>query len=84
MSTYHEDRPRLAAQTAAIVERLRHGPARNTELAAFALKYTSRISDARLAGYVIHCERQIGGVTIYTLVREPGQAPVQLELPGAA
>ena len=58
---------RLSGQTLAIVERLQKGPATNRELAALSLKYTSRISDARAAGYAIQAQRLPGGLTIYTL-----------------
>jgi hypothetical protein len=82
---YHDDKPRLAGQTAAIVERLRQGPARNHELAALSLKYTSRISDDRAAGYGIDCERLADGVTEYRLTRDPDAGPAQLELiPGGS
>jgi hypothetical protein len=74
-----DDHARLTGQTLVIVERLRRGPATNAELAASSLKYTSRVSDARAAGYVIDCERLSGGTTLYRLVREPGQ-PLQLAL----
>lgn len=84
MTAYHEDKPRLAAQTLAIVERLRRGPATNDELSRMARKYTGRISDARKAGYVIDCERIGGGLTRYRLLRQPGQVPEQLGLRGVA
>lgn len=63
-----EDVPRLTGQTAAIVERLKQGPATNMELAGLSLKYTSRLSDARAAGYTIVCKRLAGGLTEYRLV----------------
>jgi hypothetical protein len=44
---------RLTGQTARIVARLEEGPASNRELAQLALKYTSRISDAKAAGWDI-------------------------------
>lgn len=44
---------RITGQNLAILERLRRGPARNSELAILSLKYTSRISDLRAAGYAI-------------------------------
>lgn len=50
-----EARPRLSRQCRAIVDRLAQGPALNTELASIALKYTSRLSDIRKAGYEIRC-----------------------------
>ena len=45
--------PRLSKQCGKILERLKLGRASNFELAEFALKYTSRISDLRAAGYMI-------------------------------
>jgi hypothetical protein len=63
-----EDAPRLSRQCAALLARLRLGPATNRELAAISLKYTSRVSDCRAAGYAIDCERLDGGLTRYTLV----------------
>ena len=50
--------PRLSAQSLAILERLRRGRATNAELAGIALKYTSRTSDLRAAGYDVRCVRQ--------------------------
>ena len=61
------DEPRLSAQCRTILARLQAGPATNAELAAIALKYTSRISDLRKAGYSVSNKRQSGGVTVYTL-----------------
>lgn len=47
-------------------------------IAALALpKYTSRISDARAAGFDIVCERRFDGINGYRLVEKP----VQLEAP---
>lgn len=48
-------RPRLSRQCRAILDRLAQGPATNAELAGIALKYTSRLSDIRKAGYGINC-----------------------------
>ena len=62
-----EDRPRLRGQNAAILDRLQRGPATNQELAQISLKYTSRLSDIRKAGYVVNCERGDGGLNTYTL-----------------
>jgi len=62
-----EDQPRLSRQCALILERLRQGPATNAELAGTSLKYTSRVSDLRRAGYAIDCERLKDGLTRYTL-----------------
>lgn len=62
------DRPRLRGQSAAILARLRRGPATNADLAQLALKYTSRISDCRAAGYDIRMVRKdSNGRTWYQL-----------------
>lgn len=61
---------RLAGQSLRIVQRLQQGRASNFELAQIALKYTSRISDLRKAGYVIRCERYPQGVSFYLLVEK--------------
>lgn len=63
-----EDRQRLGGQNAAILERLRKGPASNAELAALSLKYTARISDLRAAGHRIASRRVSGGTFVYTLL----------------
>ena len=47
------DVKRLTGQNAAVLSRLRAGPATNAELAAIALKYTSRVSDLRKAGFTV-------------------------------
>lgn|GEM_PF-2515258 len=47
------DAKRLSGQNAAVLARLRAGPATNAELAGIALKYTSRVSDLRQHGYRI-------------------------------
>lgn len=47
------DVKRLTGQNAAVLARLREGPATNAELAAIALKYTSRVSDLRKAGFTV-------------------------------
>ena len=63
------DRPRLAGQNKRILERLKLGPATNRELAAMALKYTSRISDLRDAGYNIRViEKLNNGINWYKLI----------------
>lgn len=63
------DHKRLSRQCADILAMLRRGSCTNRELAAVSLKYTSRVSDLRDAGYVIECERLDGGLTRYRLVR---------------
>jgi hypothetical protein len=64
---------RLGGQNFRVLARLRKGPVTNTELATIALKYTSRLSDLRKAGYVISCEslNMATGVTTYRLVGGP-------------
>jgi len=47
------ERRRLSRQCRRIVDRLREGPASNEELSRIALKYTSRISEIRQAGYAV-------------------------------
>lgn len=59
------DRVRLSGQNAAILARLQRGPASNEELAGISLKYTSRISDLRAAGYNVTCTRGVCGVHWY-------------------
>lgn len=61
------DEPRLTGQNAAILERLKAGPATNAQLARLSLKYTSRISDLRKHGYDIECDRGLKGVNTYRL-----------------
>lgn len=62
------DRPRVATQNARILAMLRaRDRVSNAELADISLKYTSRISDLRKAGYCIRCVRGQGGVAWYTL-----------------
>lgn len=68
-SLSNEERPRLGAQNQAILTRLRQGPATNTELAEIALKYSSRISDLRKAGYNVVCASysRKTGIAVYEL-----------------
>jgi hypothetical protein len=63
------EKPRLSRQCALILERLQKGSVTNFELAAMALKYTSRISDLRKAGYTIGIisRNQVTGETVYRL-----------------
>jgi hypothetical protein len=63
------DRPRLSGQNAVILARLRQGTTSNVELADISLKYTSRLSDLRAAGYDIVCHRGEKGLNFYELVR---------------
>ena len=63
-----QDERRLTGQNHMILLRLRQGPASNVELADLSLKYTSRISDLRAAGYRITCLRgAINGLNTYLL-----------------
>jgi hypothetical protein len=61
------DTKRLTGQNASILAVLQAGSATNVMLARISLKYTSRISDLRAAGYRIKCERCGDGVNLYTL-----------------
>jgi len=61
------DKPRLTGQNGAILARLICGPATNAELAEISLKYTSRISDLRAAGYTVSCEHGPNGLNTYRL-----------------
>jgi hypothetical protein len=62
-----DDEQRLTGQNRTILYMLRQRPHTNDELSEIALKYSSRISDLRAAGYTITATRQKGGVFIYTL-----------------
>jgi hypothetical protein len=64
-----EEARRLSGQCAAILARLHQGPASNFDLAQISLKYTSRISDIRHAGYDVRVvERDYAtGRTVYKL-----------------
>lgn len=77
-----QDKARLSHQCALILARLEQGTASNVELAHLSLKYTSRISDLRDAGYSIDCVRGKNGVNVYVLVPRvpPPPPPVQASL----
>jgi hypothetical protein len=62
-----QDIHRLTGQNAAILRRLRQGPATNDELIRISRKYTSRISDLRAFGFVIEATRLGGGLFEYRL-----------------
>lgn len=64
------ERKRLSGQNLAILDALRRGPMRNTDLALIALKYTSRLSDLRKAGYEVRIQSRDTktGVVVYELV----------------
>ena len=57
----------VTGQNAIILRLLERGPQTNVALADVSLKYTSRISDLRAAGYRIVCQRVGHGVTEYRL-----------------
>ncbi len=60
---------RLTGQAAAILARLQRGPATARELSALSLKYTSRVSDLRAAGYDVKCsDDEVTGLSTYVLV----------------
>lgn len=67
------EQSRLSKQCYQILELLRQGPATNVQLAGIALKYTSRISDLRKAGYDVRVtsRNRTTGVTVYQLAGEP-------------
>jgi hypothetical protein len=71
-----EERKRLSAQAVRILDRLVVGPATNRDLSQIALKYTSRISDLRQAGYdvVAFDHDHATGVCWYRL-RADGEGP---------
>lgn len=60
---------RLSRQCQAILDRLKQRPASNRELAVLSLKYTSRISDIRAAGWdvVVQSRDHRSGLTVYEL-----------------
>ena len=63
------EKHRLMNQCERILERLRHGIVSNHELAAIALKYSSRISELRKRGWIIRvCSRDWkSGIAFYEL-----------------
>lgn len=68
--SFHDDAEGLKGQSAAILKLLRErrsSGAFNYELAEISLKYTSRVSDLRAAGWKISCERGEGRTTRYLL-----------------
>jgi hypothetical protein len=77
-----EERRRLSAQCAAVLARLECGPATNRDLALISLKYTSRISDLRQAGYNVQviARNARTGLTTYQL--KPATQPILQLLAG--
>lgn len=69
------DKQRLSGQCQVILDLLRAAPRTNVELAAVSLKYTSRVSDLRAAGYDVMCDRSKGGTTLYRLGGRRSEAP---------
>ena len=63
-------KPRLGRQQWAILERLRRGPATNTELSQIAQRFSARIGELRDAGYNIQrtYDDDRRGVYVYELV----------------
>ena len=59
---------RRKSQYQKILNRLRHGPATNKELALLSLKYTSRISDLRVDYDIPEPKHLGGGVYEYCLI----------------
>lgn len=68
---------RLRGQNGQILAALAESPRTNAELSRISLKYTSRISDVRAAGYAITCTRGQGGIATYSL---QGRYAARLEL----
>ena len=64
-----QDVPRLTGQNALVLDALREGPKTNKQLAFLSLKYTSRISDIRAAGYDVYIveRNHKTGLTLYAL-----------------
>jgi hypothetical protein len=73
---------RLSTQNAQILARLTRGPATNKELSGLSLKYTSRISDLRKAGYqVAVTDHDRGsGRTVYALIPQTERPAQQVSL----
>jgi hypothetical protein len=67
-----EEMPRLSRQSQLILNRLRCGPARNTELVEIAVRYGARLLDLRRSGFRITTELdRASGVAVYRLVGGP-------------
>lgn len=67
-----EAKPRLSRQCRLILDRLRQGRVSNDELSRMARKYTSRLSDARKAGFDIRVVSQnhTTGLAFYALFED--------------
>lgn len=72
--TEPEEVRRLSGQNLRILKRLQHGPATNRELAQISLKYTSRLSDCKAAGWdirIVERDRKTGRVLYQLFGRKP-------------
>ena len=56
------DVSRVTGQSAAVLERLRLGPATNIELGRICMRYSARVHDLKRAGYRIRSQRVEGAV----------------------
>lgn len=64
-----DERIRLSKQAKRVLDRLREGPATNSELSKIALSYTRRISDLKEAGHKVEIIRkQKNGLNTYAIV----------------
>ena len=72
-----EDRTRVSLQSGRILALLKAGPVTTSELAAVALKYSSRISDLREDGWIIQCRRGDGGNNVYALLGRRSESTLQ-------
>lgn len=66
-NVHPDDALRLSGQNAAILERLKAGPATNRELYGICLRPSARIYDLKQRGYEIKSERIEGGLWMFTL-----------------
>ncbi len=67
-----DDVERATSLSRRVLERLRQGPATNTELSEIGgLRYSGRIYDLRRAGYRITSKRIAGGLWMHELVGGP-------------
>ena len=68
-----QEQSRLSGQKLKIVQRLRQGPALNTELNSICYRYGARIFELRKAGFEIEKAFVEPGVFRYSLCSEPTQ-----------
>ena len=62
------DKDRLGRSSAAILQRLKRGPATNTELTKIGgMRFGARLHDLRKAGHPTRSRHLVGGVWIYEL-----------------